>query len=45
MEKLNYPIVFTLNSKRGNNYKERVIEIHKEFLKYFEPSKIDKIII
>lgn len=39
MEKFTYPIVFSLNAKRGNNYKERKIEIYKEHIKYIEPGK------
>jgi hypothetical protein len=39
MEKLTYPIIFLLNAKRGNNYKERKVEIYKDIIKYIEPGK------
>lgn len=41
MENFNFPVVFTLNAKRGGSYKERKIEIYKDLIKYFELSKFE----
>lgn len=39
MEKINYPLIYILEAKRGNSYNKRRFEIHQEALKYYDIGK------
>jgi hypothetical protein len=40
MDEIKYPLIFVLDIKRGVKWSERRVELHKERIKYFNPSKI-----
>lgn len=40
MEKLKFPIVFVMDTKRGSTYQERRLEACKEKLYYIDQSKL-----
>ena len=39
MENQSYPIRFVIDTKRGGSYQERLIELYRDEMKYFDPSK------
>jgi hypothetical protein len=39
MDEIKYPIVYVLDIKRGVKWSERKLELHRDKIKYFNPSK------
>jgi hypothetical protein len=39
MSEIKYPMVYILDIKRGVKWSERKVELHKDRIKYFNPSK------
>jgi hypothetical protein len=42
MENQSYPVRFKIETKRGGSYQERIIELYRDEMKYFDPSKYNE---